>query len=128
MVVDNDAGGQSCPQVVHEEVTVTMPAARTAGADIPRRSDLLVTFDGGAAGKTGTGGFLVWGPGAELLQARALWYGSGVSTNNVAEASAAIDAFEWVANLDASRSKRVVVLGDSQLVLDFICRRAKPKV
>ena len=73
---------------------MTMPAVHTAGVDIPRRSDLLVTFDGGAAGKTGTGGFLVWGPHAELLQARALWYGSSVSTNNVAEALVAIDAFK----------------------------------
>ena len=44
----------------HEEVTIAMPpAACTNGVDIPHRSDLLVTYDRGATGKKGTGGFLV---------------------------------------------------------------------
>ena len=67
VVADSDASDQPCPQVAHEAVTITMPAAHHARVDIPRRSNLLVTFDGGAAGKKGTGGFLVWGPDAELL-------------------------------------------------------------
>ena len=91
-----------------------MPAAVQAeGVDIPHCSDLLVTFEGVAAGKKGTGGFLVWGPNAELLHAHAFWYGDSVSKSNIAEALARLDALEWVALLEKDRSKQVVVLGDS---------------
>ena len=98
----------------HEEVTIAMPAAAcTDGVDILCHSNLLVTFDGGAAGKKGTGGFLVWGPNAELLHVDTLCYGDNVPTNNVAEALAALDTLEWVVRLDKDGTKRVVVLSDS---------------
>ena len=55
----------------------------------------------------------MWGPNEELLLVHTLWYGNSVSTNNAAEALAALDALEWVALLDKDHTKRVVVLGDS---------------
>ena len=75
--------------------------------------DCIVTFDGGAAGAQGTGGFLVWGRGAQLWKATAVWYGSRATTNNVAEGYALLDALKWLATVYVDYSLMVLVLGDS---------------
>lgn len=56
----------------------------------------VVQFDGGAAQRQGTGGFLIWGLQGELVHAQAIWYGDSVATNNVAECSAMRDALCWL--------------------------------
>ena len=72
-----------------------------------------MTFDGGAAGAQGTREFLVWGNGARLWKAAAVWYGSKAIMNNVAEGYTVIDALEWLATVDVDHSLMLLVLGDS---------------
>ena len=59
------------------------------------------------------GGFSVWGRGARLWKAAAVWYGSKATTNNVAEDYALLDTLEWLATVDVDSSLMVLVLGDS---------------
>ena len=104
-----------------------MPWWQKLRGDVESR-DCIVTFDGGAAGAQGTGGFLVWGRRAQLWKVAAVWYGSKATTNNVAEGYALLDALEWLATMDVDRRLTVLVLGDSQLMVDFAMHQAKPKV
>ena len=71
---------------------------------------------------------MVWGPNGELRAARAIWYEKCAHTNNVVEAFAMLEALYWLEDWGFERSARILVLGDSQLVLDFVARRSKPKV
>lgn len=89
-----------------------------------------MTFDGGAAKKEGTGGFLVWNRDWELLHAAALWFGSDVPTVNKAEFRALLSGVRWlVDNVQPEcRPCNVTIIGDSRLVLDFCSRKARPKV
>ena len=75
--------------------------------------DCIVTFDGGVAGAQGTRGLLVWGCGARLWKAAAVWYGSKATTNNVIKGYALLDALAWLATVDVDHSLMALVLGDS---------------
>ena len=75
--------------------------------------DCIVTFDGGVAAAQGTRGLLVWGRGAQLWKAAAVWYGSKATTNNVVKGYALLDDLEWLATVDVDHNLTVLVLGDS---------------
>ena len=52
-------------------------------------------FDGGAANKIGTGGFVVFDRSGECLVAQAKYYGEELGTNNRAEVYALKDMMEY---------------------------------
>lgn len=60
--------------------------------------------------------------------ARASFYGEDIATNNRAEVTALRECMEWLAEHATGDTPPVVVLGDSQLVVDFCNRRARPSV
>ena len=47
---------------------------------------------------------------------------------NVAEATAVMQALEWLAAESGRAYGEVLVLGDSRLVVDFCARRVRPKL
>ncbi len=55
----------TCPVMEHQEVVLRRPQARSFSLDDASTTEgyTIVQFDGGASGKRGTGGTLVWGPG-----------------------------------------------------------------
>ena len=80
-------------------------------------------FDGGAANKIGTGGFVVFDCSGECLVAQAKYYGEELGTNNRAEVYALKDMMEWLANNPMVwKPPAIVIYGDSQLIINF-CNR-----
>lgn len=77
----------------------------------------------------GTGGCIVFAPGGECVAAWASYYGEDTHTNNRAEARALVEVMEWLkSHEDRLGDCPVVIYGDSQLVMDFCNRRARPSV
>lgn len=72
---------------------------------------------------------MVFEPGGVCRQAWASYYGERVGTNNRAEATALGEVMEWLAqHADELGGAPIVVYGDSQLVMNFCNRRARPAV
>lgn len=76
----------------------------------------------------GTGGFVVFDDQGECLVADARFYGGDLPTNNRAEVRALWDLMRWLAVEKPDPALPVVVFGDSQLVINFCNRRARPSV
>ena len=86
-------------------------------------------FDGGAAQKLGTGGFIVFDAGGKCLRAQASYYGEELATNNRAEAKALEELMTWLVDTRCwEKGQAVVVYGDSQLIINFCNRKARPAV
>jgi ribonuclease HI len=87
-------------------------------------------FDGGAAEKLGTGGFVVFDQTGKCATAWALFYGEELGTNNRAEARALQDLMAWLANHRTcwEGAPAIVIYGDSQLIINFCNRKARPSV
>lgn len=77
----------TAPVMVHQEVSVKRPSGRsyTVEALHAAQGHVIVQFDGGAAGRLGTGGTLLWGAQGQLLAAWAWRFGADAPTNNAAE-------------------------------------------
>lgn len=60
----------------------------------------------------------------ECLGGRGLWYGSSAPTNNIAEAQSLVEAMEYVE--EVGWTAPLVILGDSQLIVNFVLRKYKP--
>ena len=71
------------------------------------------------------GGYLLFHPSGRCIGGQGKWYGSSAPTNNVAEASAVADGLDYVSSLHLPVS-RLMVIGDSDLVINFMLRRYKP--
>ena len=76
--------------------------------------------------RLGYGGVVLWHPGGVPVAARALWFGSAKPMVNCAEMVALVWGLELLAECGATG--KVLVLGDSQLTIDFCTRRASPGV
>ena len=89
----------------------------------------VLTFDGGAAKRLGTGGFTVWLPSGRLIAARALWFGSECSTNNEAELATLKAGLQWIAAHfpDHDWGGELLVMGDSNIVIGFMNRQFRPQ-
>ena len=84
-------------------------------------------FDGGSAGKLGTGGYVCFDAVGEWHMGAALWYGKDRATNNEAEAGALRDLLSALMRRGVPAGvATVVIFGDSRLVIDFANRAAKP--
>jgi hypothetical protein len=87
------------PTYQHQNKTITYPAtSRPLPARILGTPHITAFFDGGAAKKLGTGGFIVFGRDGMCLKAQASFYGETLGTNNRAEAKALEELMEWLAN------------------------------
>lgn len=82
-------------------------------------------FDGGSAGKQGTGGWIAFDPTGGVVAAHARWYGDDRPTVNSAEMQALEDALQGLLEMD-TQGTPIVVIGDSKLIIDFCNRAARP--
>ena len=76
--------------------------------------------------RLGSGGVVLWRPGGVPVAAHALWFGSAKPTVNCAEMAALVWGLELL--VERGATGKVLVLGDSQLTIDFCTRRASPGV
>jgi ribonuclease HI len=78
----------------------------------------------------GTGGFVVFGHEEHCLVAKASYYGELWNTNNRAELHALLQLMEWLEHNQSrlSNAPAIVIYGDSQLIINFCNRRARPSV
>ena len=61
----------------------------------------------------------------ERIGGRGLWFGAAVNTNNVAEAQVLVEALCYVEEVGVL-GEPVVVLGDSELTINFMNRKCTP--
>lgn len=86
------------PTFEHHTHAISYPSQTSSlPRQITDQPHVTAFFDGGAAQKLGTGGFIVFGMSGECLVARALFYGEEITTNNKAEARALLDLMKWLA-------------------------------
>lgn len=130
-----DTGGEeedlALPVFEHKTKTITYPtASRPLPPQVAKAPHIQAFFDGGAAGKQGTGGFVVFGTDEVCMVAHAMFYGENLGTNNRAEARALRDLMQWLAEHAHQWANReaIVIYGDSQLIINFCNRRARPSV
>ena len=88
----------------------------------------ILQFDGGVAVKArlGSGGVVLWCTGGVLAATHALWFGLAKPTVNCAEMTALVWGLKLL--VEHGATGKVLVLGDSQLMIDFCMRRASPGV
>ena len=118
-----------CPAVQHIDCILSRQVARSElPSEVLTQPHWLVHFDGGSGSKLGTGGFVIYDQSGQLVRAIAKWYGPDRPTNNQAEFQSMLDALEALRGCLPADKKRVpvVVVGDSQLVIDFCNRQARP--
>lgn len=119
------------PTFQHTDKLITYPVtSRPLPARIRGAAHAVAFFDGGAAQKLGTGGFVVYNGEGKCVTAQARFYGDELPTNNKAEAKALEELMGWLAENQGEwgEAPAVVVYGDSQLVVNFCNRRARPSV
>ena len=115
------------PEVEHVDTILKMPETR-GGVDnvLLKAEQWVLQFDGGASlkRKMGSGGVVLWHPGGYVVDAHALWFTSDKPTVNCAEMAALVWGLELLVGRRAGG--RVLVLGDSELTIDFCTRKASP--
>lgn len=119
------------PTFAHVDKKITYPVtSRPLPTKVKEAAHITAFFDGGAAKKLGTGGFVVYDGVGECITAQARYYGEGLPTNNKAEAKALEELMDWLDNNPAQwqGGSAVVVYGDSQLIINFCNRKARPSV
>jgi PAS domain-containing protein len=119
------------PTFEHRGHHITYPdTSRPLPTRVASSPHVTAFFDGGAAKKLGTGGFVVFEPGGTCLTAQARYYGEELDTNNRAEAMALQELMEWLVEHRSAwgGAPAVVIFGDSQLIINFCNRRARPAV
>jgi ribonuclease HI len=118
------------PTFRHEDIAIRYPdTSRPLPAKVQHTPHLTAFFDGGAAKKVGTGGFIVFSPEGECIRAQASFYGEELGTNNRAEARALQELMQWLVHTRSwEKGQALVVYGDSQLVINFCNRKARPAV
>jgi hypothetical protein len=85
------------PTFKHVPRTIIYPVtSRPLPKVVADNPHVLAFFDGGAAGKIGTGGFVVFGHEEHCLVAKASYYGELWNTNNRAELHALVQLMEWL--------------------------------
>ena len=87
-------------------------------------ADYKVYFDGGYRRKVASGGYLLFDRTGSLVDGQALYFGYGY-TNNEVEAMACRALHESIAMVVPPGS-RVVLFGDSALVMGFLTQVSKP--
>ena len=72
-------------------------------------------FDGGAASRLGTGGFIIFVGTGDCVQATACYYGEELEINNKTEARALQELMTWLATHKEkwAGAGAVVIFGDS---------------
>ena len=85
-------------------------------------------FDGGCQQGVGSGGFVIYDEQGKQLGGKALYFGPEASTNNLAEIKALKSLVSWLAEYSAELGPcpNIEVFGDSELVINFLLRFAKP--
>ena len=76
--------------------------------------------------RLGSGGVVLWCPGGVPVAAHALWFGLAKPTVNCAEIAALVWELELL--VERGATEKVLVLGDSQLTIDFCMHHASPGV
>ena len=61
----------------------------------------------------------------ECIGGRGLWFGAAANTNNVAESQALVEVLHYVEEVGAL-GEPLVVLGDSELTINFMNRKCTP--
>ena len=61
----------------------------------------------------------------ECIGGRGLWFGAAANTNNVAEAQALVEVLHYIEEVGAL-AEPLVVLGDSELTINFLNRKCTP--
>ena len=123
-LADFEAQEVTLPTYTHVTTTLVYPStSRPLPAYVSSQPHVQCFFDGGAASKQGTGGFVVFGISGQCLTAQARFYGEEMNTNNRAEVFALKGLMEWLAGEPSVWSRPgIVVYGDSQLIINF-CNR-----
>lgn len=117
---------EDCKVWEHEDILIRRPkASREWTMESQQEDEYRLYFDGGCPGGIGSGGYLMYAPSGECIGGGARWYGKSAPTNNVAEASAVVDGLRYVSGCDVNIN-RLTVIGDSDLVINFMTRRYKP--
>ena len=122
------AGAPSQGLWEHRDVDIPMPTSLLDDAhSVGLQGAVVAHFDGGCRHKLGVGGYLAWAPDGTCLGGRCEYYGSAAPTNNIAEVRAMLDLLTWLeAEGHHKRASRVVVRGDSQLVIAFLRKVYRP--
>ena len=100
----------------HETKSITYPSATKP---VPQRivdsPHVTAFFDGGAASRLGTGGFIIFAGTGECVQVTARYYGEEFETNNKTEARALQELITWLAKHKEkwAGAGAVVIFGDS---------------
>ena len=98
----------------------------TKPVNLANADTMVAFFDGGAANKYGTGGFVVYNNTGTAMHMSALWYGKERHTVNEAEATELLDLMNFLACITSWEDiHQVVIFGDSRLVIDFMNQRAR---
>lgn len=118
------------PTFQHKDKTIRYPAtSKPLPCSVTGTPHITAFFDGGAAKQLGTGGFIIFGSDGGCIAAQANFYGEEAATNNRAEIRALQDLMAWLVEHRVKLKERAVVIyGDSQLIVNFCNRRAKPSV
>lgn len=119
------------PTFEHQDRVLVYPAGqRPLPTQVEQAPHWSAYFDGGAASRLGTGGFVVFDGDGICVAAVARFYGDEVPTNNRAEVTALKECMEWLAQRvsEGEQLPPIVIFGDSQLVINFCNRRARPSV
>jgi hypothetical protein len=97
-LADFEAQTITLPTYTHVTTPLVYPStSRPLPAYVSSHPHVQCFFDGGAASKQGTGGFVVFGVSGHCLTAQARFYGDEMNTNNRAEVFALKDLMEWLA-------------------------------
>ncbi len=88
---------QGVPQLEHVDRKLRMPQGKKQAAPgVDERAALRLYFDGRSADMLGSGGFVAFAPGGELLGGAAYHYGVEAGTVNAAELESLRRALEWL--------------------------------
>ena len=107
------------PTYQHEDKTLRYPAkARPIPQKVTAAPHITGFFDGGAAKRKGTGGFVVFGSAGECITAQGEYYGEEVETNNRAEILALVGLMQWLVQHPGEwEGQAIIIFGDSELII-----------
>ena len=107
------------------DIPIKRPKKKPDWTPASKQRGWRLFFDGGCKDGLGCGGFVLFDMDGECVGGIGRWYGKQAPTQNIAEAQAMVDGLAYVGARNMGRTK-ILVLGDSELVINFMLRKYKP--